>query len=221
MRDVYHEELAEINDQLVEMTRLVESAMSRASRSLLDADLQLAEAVIAGDVHIDRLYVSMERRAFDLMARQQPVAVDLRFLVTSLRIVAELERMADLAVHIAKVARRRYPGSAVPGVLHSTILGMGQAAVRIAAKAATVLATTDTALAAELERDDDVMDALQRELFAHILGSVWTGSVEEAVDVTLCGRFYERFADHAVSVARRVAYLATGERPRGQIAARA
>ena len=217
MRDVYHEELDEINDQLVEMTRLVESAMSRASRSLLDADLQLAESVIAADEQIDGLYANLERRAFDLMARQQPVAGDLRFLITSLRIVAELERMADLAAHIAKVARRRYPSSAVPEVVHSTILGMGQAAVRIVAKAASVIATKDVALAAELEREDDAMDALHRELFAHILGDAWTGSVEEAVDVTLCGRFYERFADHAVSVARRVAYLVTGVGPRGQI----
>ncbi len=212
MRDTYHDELDAISASLVEMARLVGSAMSRATTALLDADLQLAEQVISADEAVDARYRATEARAFDLMARQQPVASDLRILVTSLRMVAELERMGDNAVHVAKVARRRYPSSAVPPSLRSTVLQMGHAAEEIVAKAGSVIAGRDLVLAAELEKDDDVMDELHRQLFTAILDDSWDQGVEAAIDITLVGRHYERFADHAVSVARRVVYLVTGQR---------
>jgi phosphate transport system protein len=213
MRDAYHDELDGISDSLVEMANLAGSAMSRATTALLDADLTLAEMVIAADETIDELYRALEERAFDLMARQQPVASDLRILVTSLRMVADLERMGDNAVHVAKIARRRYPGSAVPPELRATVLKMGHTAEEIVAKAGSVIASRDVAMAVQLEKDDDVMDDLHRELFTAILDDEgWTGGIEAAIDITLAGRYYERFADHAVSVARRVVYLVTGER---------
>jgi phosphate transport system protein len=213
MRDAYHDELDAISASLVEMTNLVGSAMSRATTALLDADLKLAETVIANDETVDALYRETEARAFDLLARQQPVASDLRVLVTSLRMVADLERMGDNAVHVAKIARRRYPGSAVPPSLRSNVLKMGHAAEEIVAKAGSVIAGRDIQMAAELEKDDDVMDELHRQLFTAILDDEWSAGVEAAIDITLAGRYYERFADHAVSVARRVVYLVTGERP--------
>ena len=213
MRDTYHDELDAISASLVEMTNLVGSAMSRATTALLDADLQLAESVIANDETVDSLYRETEARAFDLLARQQPVASDLRALVTSLRMVAELERMGDNAVHVAKIARRRYPASAVPPALRGTVLQMGNTAQEIVAKAGSVIAGRDIEMAAQLEKDDDVMDELHRELFRLILDDRWEEGVEPAIDITLAGRYYERFADHAVSVARRVVYLVTGERP--------
>jgi phosphate transport system protein len=213
MRDAYHEDLDAISGSLVEMTNLVGSAVSRATTALLDADLTLAEMVIAADETVDALYRDIENRAFDLLARQQPVASDLRVLVTSLRMVADLERMGDNAVHVAKIARRRYPSSAVPPALRSTVLEMGHAAEEIVAKAGSVIARRDLEMAAELEKDDDVIDALHRQLFAFILDDDWDEGVEPAIDITLAGRYYERFADHAVSVARRVVYLVTGERP--------
>jgi len=213
MRDTYHDELDAISASLVEMTNLVGSAMSRATTALLDADLQLAESVIANDETVDSLYRETEARAFDLLARQQPVASDLRVLVTSLRMVADLERMGDNAVHVAKIARRRYPASAVPPALRGTVLQMGNTAQEIVAKAGSVIAGRDIEMAAQLEKDDDVMDELHRELFRLILDDRWAEGVEPAIDITLAGRYYERFADHAVSVARRVVYLVTGERP--------
>ena len=213
MRDSYHDELDAISESLVEMANMVGSAMSRATTALLDADLTLAEMVISADEAVDEVYRATEERAFDLMARQQPVASDLRVLVTSLRMVADLERMGDNAVHVAKIARRRYPASAVPPQLRSTVLKMGHVAEEIVAKAGSVVAQRDLAMAAELERDDDVMDELHRTLFQFILDDKWDFGVEAAIDVTLAGRYYERFADHAVSVARRVVYLVTGERP--------
>jgi phosphate transport system protein len=213
MRDSFHDELDAVSASLVQMANMVGSSMSKATTSLLDADLALAEMVISADEQVDELYRRTEERAFDLMARQQPVASDLRTLVTSMRMVADLERMGDNAVHVAKIARRRYPGSAVPDALRSTVLQMGHAAEEIVAKAASVIAGRDIELAAELERDDDVMDELHRTLFTRILGGACgEGGIEAAIDITLCGRYYERFADHAVSVARRVVYLVTGER---------
>jgi len=212
MRDTYHDELDAISSSLVEMANLVGSAMSRATTALLDGDLHLAEQVITADEAVDARYREVEARAFDLLARQQPVASDLRVLVTSLRMVADLERMGDNAVHVAKIARRRYPSSAVPPSLRSTVLEMGHAAEEIVAKAGSVVAGRDLKLAAELEKDDDVMDELHRQLFTAILDDRWDQGVEAAIDITLVGRHYERFADHAVSVARRVVYLVTGER---------
>jgi phosphate transport system protein len=212
MREQFHDELAGLSDQMVEMTRLVGSAMARATTALLDADLSLAETVIAADEHIDALQLQLEERALELLARQQPVATDLRVIVTSLRISADLERMGDLARHLAKVARMRYPSSAIPAELRATVLQMGQIAERIVAKAGSVIASRDVETADELETDDDAMDALHRQIFAALLAPEWEHGIETAVDITLCGRYYERFADHAVSVARRIVFLATGER---------
>ncbi|MFD9689090.1 phosphate signaling complex protein PhoU [Kitasatospora sp. NPDC059146] len=211
MRDAYHEELDAIGDSLVEMARLVGSALGRATTALLDADLALAESVIAADEKVNELHHELENRAIDLLARQQPVATDLRIVVTSLRMSADLERCGDLARHVAKVARMRYPDSAVPADLHSTVLEMGQLAQRLVAKAGLVIATKDVDKALEMEQDDDRIDALHRELLSHLIDERWHHGIETAVDITLVGRYYERFADHAVSVAKRVVYLVTGE----------
>ena len=212
MRDLYHEDLDGISTSLVDITRLAGEAIGRAPTALVDADLSAAEAVITGDIAIDQLYADIEARAMDLLARQQPVASDLRIVITSLRMVADVERMGDLALHIAKVARRRYPVSAIPAELNPTLVEMGSVAERICAKCSDLIASRDVQAAAELERDDDAMDALHRRLFAVLLDPSWDGGIERAIDVTLCGRYYERFCDHAVSVARRVIYLVTGER---------
>ncbi|WP_042394334.1 phosphate signaling complex protein PhoU [Streptacidiphilus carbonis] len=211
MRDAYREELAAITDGLERMARLADSAIGRATTALLDPDLQLAERVIASDEKLDQLQRDLEDRTIAVLARQQPVATELRAAVTALRISADLERSGDLAVNVAKLARRRYPDDAVPSELRATVLEMGHVAQRLMAKAADVIATRDIGAALELEGDDDAMDDLHRALFRRLLDDRWPHSVEAAVDVTLAGRFYERFADHAVSVARRVVYLVTGE----------
>ncbi|HEY9390215.1 MAG TPA: phosphate signaling complex protein PhoU [Mycobacteriales bacterium] len=213
MRDTFHDELDQIGRALVEMSELVGTAMRRATTALLDADVSLAESVISDDARVDALYRAVEERAMDLLARQQPVAGDLRIIVTSLRMVADMERMGDMALHVAKIARLRYPIPAVPPELHDTIRQMGEVAQHIVAKAGEVIDGRDVAQALELESDDDAMDALHRTLFTALLSEEWNHGVEPAVDVTLIGRYYERFADHAVSVARRVVYLVTGQMP--------
>ena len=215
MRNAFHDDLEKITDQLVEMTRLAGSAIARATTALLDADIHLAESVIAADDELDAIRVELDALSIDLLSRQQPVATDLRVVVTSMRMSSDLERMGDLARHIAKVARLRYPASAVPPTLVPHILRMGQVAERIVAKAGSVIASKDTGAALSLERDDDAMDELHRQLFETILRDSGEGASdlprETLVDLTLLGRYYERFADHAVSVAQRVVYLVTGE----------
>ena len=211
MRTSFHEDLDKISVQLVEMSRLAGSAMARATTALLDADLHLAESVIAADEQIDELRRELDDLAIDLLARQQPVATDLRMVVTAMKMGSDIERMGDLARHVAKVARLRYPKSAIHPVMRSTILEMGQVAERIVAKAGSVIAGKDIESALALERDDDEMDRLHRDMFGMLLDGKWTHGTEAAVDATLVGRYYERYADHAVSVARRVVYLVTGE----------
>lgn len=213
MRDAYHEELDALSDKLVEMTRLVRSAMSRACTALLDADLRLAEEVISSDEHVNKIETEIEETVFELMARQQPVASDLRTLITALRMSGDIERMGDLAVHIAKTARRRHPDSAIPPQLQAIVLEMSQIAERMIAKAGSVIASQDVAMGLELDGDDDHMDRLHRKLFDALLSPKWTHGVEPAVDISLAGRYFERFADHAVHVAENVVYLVTGRHP--------
>jgi phosphate transport system protein len=211
VRKAFHGELDQIGRMLVDMSEAVAVAMDDATSALLDADLPLAEKVISGDAGIDRLRDDLDARALDLLARQQPVAVDLRMVITSLKAAADLERMGDLALHIAKVARMRYPASAVPDDVRGTIREMGHVALSIVEKTRQVLEGQDISLAEQLEREDDAMDALHRRLFAHLLSGEWTHGMEPAIDITLIGRYYERYADHAVSVAGQVIFLVTGE----------
>jgi phosphate transport system protein len=213
MRDAFHEELDAISETLVEMTRLVGSAMARATTALLDADLTLAESVIDADDKVDELQHTLDDNSFDLLARQQPVAGDLRTIITSLRMSADLERMGDLARHVAKVARRRYPQSAIPPEIRGTIVEMGDIASELVAKVGSIIAARDVESALALEAEDDEMDRLHRSLFKSLMDDKWKHGIETAVDVTLCGRYYERYADHAVSVAKRMVFLVTGEHP--------
>ena len=211
MRKAFHEELDRVAEMLVEMTHLASSAMNRATTALLDADIHLADSVIAADAEIDARRAQLDLLSFDLLALQQPVATDLRVIVTSMRMSSDIERMGDLARHVAKVARLRYPASAVPAELRATILQMGQVAERIVEKAGSVIAARDVEAAHQIERDDDAMDDLHRELFARVTDGNWQHGTEAAVDITLLGRYYERFADHAVSVGHRVIWLVTGD----------
>jgi phosphate transport system protein len=213
MRDVFHDELDEIGAGVTEMIRLVAAAMDSATASLLDADLARAERVIDADVRVDNLRVDLEDRAFQMIARQQPVATDLRVLVATLHLVADLERMGDLALHVAKIARLRFPDAAVPAEARDVIAQMGQVALSLVHKVGDVVDGRDLELAKDIEAEDDSMDALRRKLFTLVLSPRWSHGTEAAIDMTLLGRYYERYADHAVAVARRTIFIVTGERP--------
>jgi phosphate transport system protein len=212
MREHYHEQLDGIRDQLVTMTKLVADAMGRATHALLDADLAAAESVIASDTDVDAIADQIEVEALDLIALQAPVASELRTLVGALRMSATLERMGDLAEHLAQIARNNYPSSAVPPELTATIREMGDLAVRLVFEDGDIIATLDVEHALRMETEDDRMDELQRELMARLLDDDWPHSVETAIEMAMAVRFYERFADHSVSVARRIVHQATGQR---------
>lgn len=211
MRNAFQEELDSIHDTLVKMGRIVEESMSAATKALLEPNLEIAEKVIKDDDTIDDMQHELDARTMMIIARQSPVAGDLRTLVTSLRMSADLERMGDMAHHIAKLARMRYPNIAVPEELRQIIKDMDRVAVGIIQKTTAAIDTRNTTLAMQLEQDDDEMDKLHRQLFKVLMEDSWTHGTEVAIDMTLLGRYYERCADHAVSVGRRVYYMVNGE----------
>jgi phosphate transport system protein len=211
MREDYQLQLESINSDLVLMTELVGKAMGKATDSLLTDDLQLAEQVITGDELINSINSSIEERSLQMVALQAPVATDLRILMSAIRMGSSLERMGDLASHIAKQVRLRYPNPSVPEELRETFRQMGAAATKIVDETGRVIATRDADLAEKIKVYDDELDRLHRELFSVVLADDWAHSVEAAIDVTLLSRFYERFGDHAVTVARRVVHIVTGE----------
>jgi phosphate transport system protein len=213
MRDVYQEQLTTLGDALADMCLEVAVAMENATRSLLAVDLQLAEQVIAADAQIDDLRTDAEEKAFGLLVLQSPVATDLRVVIAAIHGAGDLERMGDLTLHIAQAARRRHPQPVLPAEVTGYFAEMGRIAVDLARKAATVIRTRDVAMAGTLEADDDSMDDLHRHIFSVLMAPTWTHGVGPAVDITLLARFYERYADHAVSVARRVVYVVTGRMP--------
>ena len=213
MRYQYQQQLAAVLDELVAMAGDVRAALHQATQALLTADGSAAEDVISGDLAIDEARERIEEESFDILARQSPVAGDLRMMVASLRMVSDLERMGDLAVHVAKVARLRYPESAVPTALVPTVIAMAHTADEMIAAAAEIVQTHDLEAARALEVADDAMDTLRRSMFRTLLSDDWSQGVEPAIDLALLGRYYERIGDHAVSMARRIIFLVTGQRP--------
>jgi phosphate transport system protein len=211
IRSVFQDELDGVSQSLVDLTEMVSESISKATTSVLTANLELAEDVISTDDRIDNFQHDLDARIIDIIARQQPVASDLRALVTALRMSADLERMGDMSHHIAKISRLRHPDPAVPTELVNIFESMGHAAEKITNKTGVVIATRDTEMALEVERDDDEIDKLHRQLIGALVDPTWSHGVETAINLTLLGRYYERYADHAVSVSRRVYFLVTGK----------
>jgi phosphate transport system protein len=213
MRTAYYEELSALSDQMGEMCGLAASAMESATQALLRDDVSAAEQVITDHGRIVAMSGPAEQRALRLLALQQPVAGDLREIVGSIHIVADIERMGALALHVAKMVRRRHPLPAVPDDVRDCFAEMGSGAVQLARTAQEVLRTRDPEKAARLRNEDDAVDAQHRHLFTALLDHNWQHGTSAAVDVALLGRFYERFADHAVEIGRRVVFEATGGLP--------
>ena len=211
LRSAFQDELDGVTQSLLELSSLVSSAVTQATHALLTADLSEAEAVIAADDRVDEIQHELDARIIDIIARQQPVASDLRALVTALRMSADLERMGYMARHIAKITRLRHPGAAVPSELLLTIEEMGKVARLISDKVGGIINSKDIDKALEVEKDDDEMDLLHRKLFTVLLEPSWPHGIETAIDMTLIGRYYERYADHAVSVSRRIHFQVTGK----------
>ncbi|OZD47307.1 phosphate transport system regulatory protein PhoU [Rhodococcus sp. 06-1477-1B] len=211
MREVFHQSLEDVQSRLVEIADLVTVAIDRATRAFGTSDVSLAEEVIEADAIIDEKAFELDELAIEILARQQPVARDLRIVVTALRVSASLERMGDMAEHIAQLARSRFPERAIPKGLKSTFTRMGELDVEVSRKLAELLRTQDLRIAEAIRDADDDIDELHVSVFEKVLGDSWKGEATATVDATLASRYHERFADHAVSVAKKVVYLATGD----------
>ncbi|BEL11197.1 phosphate signaling complex protein PhoU [Actinoplanes sichuanensis] len=211
MREEYQADLVEVSRLLVTMAESVRAALRKATSALLTADLEAAQAVMERDSEVDAIYEQVELKVADTIARQAPVASDLRRVITALHIGADLERMGDLAEHVAKTAARRHPSPAVPAELRPTFKGMAEVADHMAEQITELLAKPNAEQAAQLEKDDDAIDDLERKLFKIMLADDWPYGAETAIDGALLGRFYERYADHAVNIGEHLIYLITGE----------
>ncbi|MGO4692036.1 phosphate signaling complex protein PhoU [Glaciibacter sp. 2TAF33] len=211
MREVFQQELAEVQERLVEIAGRVAVSIDKATRAFNESDVTLAEEVIADDHKIDALTVELDELAITILARQQPVARDLRIVVSALRISASLERMGDMSTHIAQLARYRFPDKVVPKSLRPTFVEMGALDVAIANMLTELLTNEDMHLAETIRNEDDKVDALHLSVFDAVLGEAWKGEATDTVDATLASRYHERFADHAVSIAKKVQYLGTGD----------
>ncbi|GAA3657583.1 phosphate signaling complex protein PhoU [Microbacterium marinilacus] len=211
MREVFHQSLEDVQTRLVEIAELVTVAIDKATRSFSTSDVALAEEVIADDKLIDERAVALDELAIEILAMQQPVARDLRIVVTALRVSASLERMGDMAEHIAQLARTRYPERAIPKGLKGTFTKMGELDVQIARTLTELLRTQDLKIADHIRNSDDDVDELHASVFEKVLSDSWQGEAGATVDATLASRYHERFADHAVSIAKKVIYLGTGD----------
>lgn len=211
MRAVFQQELADVQERLVTISGLVADAIEHATTAFNHSDVALAEGVIERDAQIDEAAAELDELAITILARQNPVARDLRVVVSALRISASLERMGDMAEHIAQLARYRFPEKVVPKSLRPTFKQMGALDVVVARKLTELLRTQDVEIAEAIRDEDDKIDALHLSVFDAVLGETWKGQAIDTVDATLASRYHERFADHAVSISKKVLYLATGD----------
>ncbi|KXZ61054.1 hypothetical protein Mlaev_00920 [Microbacterium laevaniformans] len=211
MREVFHQSLEDVQSRLVEIAELVTEAIDKATRAFGTSDVALAEEVIEADQTIDDKAIALDELAIQILARQQPVARDLRIVVAALRVSASLERMGDIAEHIAQLTRMRFPERAIPKGLKGTFTKMGELDVEVAKTLTELLRTEDLSYLETLRTLDDKVDDHHLAVFEKVLSENWQGEAGATVDATLASRYLERFADHAVSVAKKVAYLATGD----------
>jgi phosphate transport system protein len=213
MRETFHAELDSLIRDLARAARMAGQMMANASTSLSQADLALAELVLSSESELKMLCDDMDQRCVKLLVLQAPVATDLRVVVAAMHAVGDVERMGNLAQHIAKIARMKHPAVPIPDDVRPVFARMGMLATNLAQDAAAAIESQDPLSAQRLAQADDEVDALRRRIFQILFAENWTHGVEPAVDAALIGRYYERFADHAVAIARQVSFLVTGLPP--------
>lgn len=211
MRSAYGEQLAALTDQLAQQCAMAGRAMEGATKALLGADLTAAERVIGEHEKVKPAGARVEEAGLLLLASQNIVARDLRAVVCSLQNVADIERMSTLALHVAEISRLRHPLHVLPESISGYFEEMGRIAVDLGEKAHQVIATSDLSMARHIRDADEAMDDIHRHLFTVMIDRDWRHGTSTAVDVTLLSRYYERFADHAVEVSRRIIFQATGQ----------
>lgn len=211
MREQFRQELKDINGDVIDIVRVVNSATRDAVTSLITGDVDLADAVIAGDAELDRRCLGIEERALETIATQFPVARDLRLLQSLTFIAMHLERMADLAVNIAK-ATRRTAGRRGPQTLYDLIQAQGNLVYRVLDATREALENRDLDLARKLPELDEPIDHLYKQFFRELARLSDEEEIEWASSMVLAARYLERIADNAVDIGERIAYLVTGER---------
>ena len=221
LRKSFHTELAEVHAELMRVGAQVIEAIPRATRILLDMDLEGADYMIQGDDEIDARCIDVEEHCYRILALQAPVASDLRAVITALKMTAELERSGDLTVNICKAARRIY-GHEMNPKLRGIISKMSEQAQQLFANAMEAYDESDPAKAAALDDMDNFLDGLQRQFIQVIFESHAAGSIDlqVAVQLGVVARFYERIGDHAVNIGEKVRYIVTGWLPEHSGAAR-
>lgn len=211
MREVFQTELHEVQNRLVELAEDATRIIEKATKAFNESNVHLAdEAIAIADATANKA-LALDELVIRILARQSPVARDLRILVSALRISASLERMGALAGHIAAIARYRFPDSAVPEPLRSTFIEMGSIDVELGRKVIELLKNTDVDFARQIQAQDARVDELHRHVFDVVLGDSWKENAMYTVDVTLASRYHERFADHVVDISAKVSYLTTGD----------
>jgi phosphate transport system protein len=211
VRDIFESELQEVQDRLVEIAEDTARVIEKASKAFNTSDVVLADEAIAISEHAGEKALALDELVIRILAKESPVARNLRVLVSALRISASLERMSALAGHIAAIARYRFPGTAVPDSLASTFAEMGNLDVSLAKQLVQLLKTTDADFAREIQAQDARVDELHRHVFDVVLADDWKENAMFTVDVTLASRYHERFADHVVDISSKVSYLTTGD----------
>lgn len=213
MRVAYREHLESFAHDLIVMCDSVQSIMANASEALLTSSLEPAEQALSTADELEEVRVRCEERAVALLALEGPVARDLRQVVSSIYIVEDFDRMAALAMHIAKAARRRHPESALPDPMKGYFQEMARLVGEMAEKTRDILVDPNADVALVLSEDDDAVDDLNEYMLTLLTQREWEHSTREAVDVALLARYYERYADHCVNVAARIVYLSSGLNP--------
>ena len=210
MRETFTSDLDELKLQVEVMALKVDEALSCATRVLESGDEGLAREVIAGDDEIDSMLVSLTEKCYEILGRQNPVASDLRFIVSTLRTISDLERVGDLCLRIVKMAPEQTQMASSEETF-SILRAMASEAKVLFNTAIRSWATQDLRLAVSLESRDDAMDAFNDRLAKAILHLQGPDAVPVAVSTVLAGRAFERIADHSVMIGERMRYLLTGD----------
>jgi phosphate transport system protein len=221
-RKTFHAELEEIRDEIVHLAAMLGELIPRGTEALVTNDMQAAQRLIEDDDQVDALTLRIEEHCYNVLALQQPMASDLRAIVTALWLTAEIERSADLVVNIAKGARRIY-GASLDARLRGLIERMADEASRLYKLAIDSYVERNAGLASALDDIDDALDAIHNDYIEAIFESHASRNVDlqQAVQLALIGRYYERIGDHAVNIGQRVEYMVTGWLPEHSGAARA
>lgn len=213
MRVIFNEEMKSVATNIERMAELVAKAMNDAGNALINADLDAAQTVIDNDADLDALESSVIDQCLTLLARQNPVATDLREVVATMRLAATFERMGDLTSHIAQIARRTWPDSAIPDEARETIVAMIDFLRELSGRLTDMLSRRDVSMAETIIASDDTLDTLHEKIFELVEGEAWHGTRKQLIDLVLLSRFIERIGDHSVAAARQVLFIVSGFDP--------